>query len=156
MSSFRNPSNGGHLRVETTLERSRLMSRVRHFGTTPELAVRKALKGMGVSYGTRNKGLPGTPDLANDRDKWAIFVNGCFWHFHKRCVRGRLPKSNTRFWGSKRASNRKRDKAKEQQLKDSGYRVLIVWECESEDRELLNSKVASFFSETTGPRRVAS
>ena len=51
----------------------------------PELATRAILRSLGFYYRVRNRDLPGSPDIANRRRKWAVFVNGCFWHGHKNC-----------------------------------------------------------------------
>jgi DNA mismatch endonuclease (patch repair protein) len=91
-----------------------MMSAVRQFGTKPELAVRKMLTDMGVHRRIKNWDLPGSPDLANRSRKWAIFVNGCFWHGHKFCPKTksgkepRAPKTRSDFWAGKLLANRSR------------------------------------------------
>src|SRR2546426_9518024 len=72
--------------------------RVRH--TAPELAVRRMLHALGARFRVNPTDLPGRPDITNSRRKWCIFVHGCFWHGHT-CWRGRLPKTNVRFWRDK-------------------------------------------------------
>src|SRR5689334_3643426 len=113
------------------------MRRVKQADTAPELAVRRVLKGMGVSYRTCVRSLPGSPDVVNRRSRWAIFVHGCFWHGHSGCGLFTVPKSNRRFWVDKVAANRKRDARKNRALRALGFRVVTVWQCETRDPERL-------------------
>jgi DNA mismatch endonuclease, patch repair protein len=113
-------------------ETSARMARVRQRGTKPELLVRKMLSGLGLRYRTRNRDLPGSPDLANRRAGWAIFVHGCFWHAHRSCSKATLPKRNRAFWMSKFSDNRARDGAAVLALRASGYRAVVIWQCELE------------------------
>jgi DNA mismatch endonuclease (patch repair protein) len=122
------------------------MSRVRQHGTSLELKVRSAVKNLGLSYSTSAKGLPGSPDLFNRSDEWAIFVNGCFWHGHASCPHGRLPKTNYGFWKAKIRSNSDRDQLKKHQLENFGYRVLTIWECELKDSGMMDSILRRFFN----------
>ena len=130
--------------------RSRMMSAVRQCGTTPELAIRKMLTGMGVRYRVKNRDLPGSPDLANRNRKWAIFVNGCFWHGHKFCSKTksgrqpRVPKTKSDFWTAKLLANRSRDARKSWELRHLGFRVLIIWECEMKDLVSLSTRLEQF------------
>jgi DNA mismatch endonuclease (patch repair protein) len=106
------------------------MRAVRRAGTAPELEVRKLARAAGLSYRLNTKGLPGSPDLANQRRRWAIFVHGCFWHRHQKCGRATTPKSNFEFWQEKFARNIDRDARHVQSLIALNYDVLILWECE--------------------------
>ena len=117
------------------------MARVRHGGTTPELAVCQLLKLFRISFKTSGKGLPGTPDILNMDEKWAIFVHGCFWHRHRGCLRTTTPKKNRAFWLKKFQQNRARDKRKVAELRRLGYRVAIVWECELDEPGRVARKV---------------
>ena len=74
--------------------------------------------------------LPGSPDFANKSRRWAIFVNGCYWHHHTACGKATVPKSNAAFWIDKFRANRARDARAIRKLRRAGYRVVIVWECE--------------------------
>jgi DNA mismatch endonuclease (patch repair protein) len=74
--------------------------------------------------------LPGSPDFANKSKKWAIFVNGCFWHHHTNCKRATIPKANRDFWHAKFVMNRQRDAAKIRALRLQGFKVVLFWECE--------------------------
>lgn len=109
--------------------RSALMKRVRRSNTKPEVTLRKELHRLGFRYVIGDKRLPGTPDLVFPKYKTAVFVHGCFWHGHD-CRQGRAPSSNVEYWAPKIAANRSRDARKVQALRDLGWRVFTVWECE--------------------------
>jgi DNA mismatch endonuclease, patch repair protein len=113
--------------------RRALMQRVRQRRTKAEDLVAAALRDLGRHYRRNVRHLPGSPDFANQRRGWAIFVNGCFWHHHKGCPRGTIPTRNRAFWLEKFAANRKRDAAKIRLLRRAGLRVVVVWECEALD-----------------------
>ena len=113
----------------TPERRSALMKRVKRSDTKPELTLRKALHQMGFRYVIGDKRLPGTPDLSFPKLKAAVFVHGCFWHGH-HCRQGRAPSSNESYWLPKIEANRARDTRKEQGVRDLGWRVFTVWECE--------------------------
>jgi DNA mismatch endonuclease, patch repair protein len=99
---------------------------------------------MGLRYRLNVKSLPGSPDLANKTKRWAIFVNGCFWHGHKNCRLASTPKRNQGFWLSKFADNRARDARKIKELRKLGFRAAIVWQCEAADREALARRLQSW------------
>lgn len=105
------------------------MQRVRRRDTMPERKLRRWLWQRGHRFVTHSSKLPGSPDLSNTKRKWAIFVNGCFWHGHEGCRKSRPPKRNEAFWIEKIAANVARDARKEQALRDLGYEVYVVWEC---------------------------
>ena len=114
-------------------KRSWNMSRIGSKNTKPELAVRKMLHNSGIRYRLHAKDLPGKPDLSNKSKKFAIFVNGCFWHQHKGCKRANIPKSNTDYWIPKLEKNVNRFKDNLNKLKNMGYKTAVIWECEVKD-----------------------
>lgn len=109
--------------------RSRIMASVRQRGTTAELAVRKLLHSGGFRFRLHRASLPGTPDLVLPKYRVAIFVHGCFWHYHQKCRYARLPASNQKFWEEKLKANVARDASQRATLIEDGWRVLVVWEC---------------------------
>jgi len=129
------------------------MRRIRQQGTDAELVVRRLCRELGAHYRTQNRDLPGSPDLANRRRAWAIFVNGCFWHGHRHCRRlGRrvshIPKTNARFWARKQADNRRRDAEKIRQLRGMGFRVRVIWECELTRLDVVRERIRGLVAHT--------
>jgi len=117
--------------------RSDLMRRVRQHGTKAEDEVAATLRKLHVRFRRNVKSLPGSPDFANQRRQWIVFVHGCFWHRHRRCVRTTTPTRNQRFWLDKFEANEKRDRRQARLLRAMGFRVLTIWECETEDQARL-------------------
>jgi DNA mismatch endonuclease (patch repair protein) len=111
-------------------ERSERMSRIRGKDTQPELVLRKALHRLGFRYRLHGAGLPGKPDIVLPRHKAVVFAHGCFWHLHSGCSIATTPKSNTPFWLEKFGKNVSRDARVALQLKELGWRVFVVRECE--------------------------
>lgn len=109
---------------------SKRLGRVRQAGTRPELDVRALARTLGLRYRVRNRDLPGSPDLANRKYRWAILVHGCFWHAHDHCNKATLPKRNREFWIGKLSANKKRDSKALSALRRRGFKTLVIWECE--------------------------
>lgn len=116
--------------IKTKESRSYNMSRIAGKDTKPEELVRKYLFSKGFRYRKNVRKLPGTPDLVLPKYRTVIFVNGCFWHGHEGCKYFVWPQNNAEFWRQKIETNISRDQRKEAQLRDMGWNVLIVWECE--------------------------
>ena len=116
--------------VHSSEIRSFNMSRIRGANTKPEEKVRKYLFSRGFRYKKNDKKLPGKPDIVLPKYRSVIFVNGCFWHMHKGCKYFVWPKSNADFWREKILSNVERDQRQQMALRDLGWNVIIVWECE--------------------------
>lgn len=125
--------------------RSYNMSRIKGKNTKPEEIVRKYLFSKGFRYRKNDKRLPGTPDIVLPKYKTAIFVNGCFWHGHKKCRYFVIPKTNTDFWLNKINTNIERDKRKQEALKELGWNVIVVWECElkKQSRDITLNSIAN-------------
>lgn len=104
------------------------MRAIRGKDTEPELIVRRILHRSGFRYRLQAKRLPGKPDLAIKKYKLAIFVQGCFWHWHG-CEFFRVPKTRTDWWTEKLSRNRERDQRDLAALLAQGWRVLWIWEC---------------------------
>lgn len=109
--------------------RSRVMARIRGKDTGLELAVRSFLHAKGVRYRLNRRDRPGCPDISNRSRRFAIFVNGCFWHSHLGCRYAVRPKSRTAFWDDKLRRTVIRDQKAVSALTDKGYRVATVWGC---------------------------
>ncbi len=119
----------------TPAKRSWNMSRIGSKNTKPELIVRKVLHNSGIRYRLHAKDLPGKPDLSNKRKKFAIFVNGCFWHQHESCKRAKIPKSNISYWIPKLEKNVNRFRENLDNLDTMGFSTAVIWECEVNDLE---------------------
>ena len=128
----------------TPSERSERMALIRSRDTKPELAVRSLVHGMGYRYRLHSKDLPGHPDLILKSRLKVIFVHGCFWHLHRNCPKCRLPKSNRDYWKPKLERNTARDKRVSRQLRNRGWRSLVVWECELSDTARLARRLCDF------------
>jgi DNA mismatch endonuclease (patch repair protein) len=112
-------------------ERSQRMSLVRSKDTKPEKRVRHLVYALGYRYRLHYKHLPGCPDLVFPSRRAAIFVHGCFWHQHWCDMGNRMPKSRLSFWRPKLEGNKKRDANFCRQLRRVGWRVLVIWECQT-------------------------
>ena len=122
--------------------RSWNMSRIKNKNTSPELRVRKTLYSMGYRFRLHAKDLPGKPDIIMRKYKTAIFVHGCFWHRHKNCKDCTTPTGNRNFWLEKFEGNVKRDRKNQKLLRNAGWKVFVVWQCETEKPEKLNGKLS--------------
>ena len=109
--------------------RSKNMSHIRSTNSKPEEIVRKYLFSKGFRYRKNVRTLPGCPDIVLPKYKTVIFVNGCFWHKHD-CPRFVWPSSNEEYWRPKILKNVERDQANSSLLRDTGWNVVVVWECE--------------------------
>jgi len=130
----------------TPEQRHRCMSHIKGKATKPELAVRRWLWGHGYRYRLNVKSVPGKPDIVLRPYRTAIFVNGCFWHGHgvrletvqiessklkienSDCCK--IPQSNREFWISKIRRNQERDERNYRTLRENGWQVIVVWECQ--------------------------
>lgn len=110
--------------------RSYNMSQIKGKNTKPEIMVRKYLHAKGFRYGLHNKKLPGKPDLVLRRYKTVIFVHGCFWHGHEGCRYFVIPKTRTEWWTDKINRNKDNDLKHITNLKQAGWRIITIWECE--------------------------
>ncbi|WP_304169479.1 very short patch repair endonuclease [Phenylobacterium aquaticum] len=127
--------------VYPSAKRSAVMARVKGKNTSPELAVRKLLTGLGARYRLHRKDLPGKPDIVLPGRRLVIFVHGCFWHGHD-CARGaRVPQANRDYWVAKVARNRARDIRNRDDLGVRGWRVESVWECDLKDPAALKARL---------------
>ncbi|MEO0509076.1 MAG: very short patch repair endonuclease [Verrucomicrobiota bacterium] len=132
-------------------QRSYNMSRIRSKNTKPELVVRSMLHRLGYRFtvnGPKNKKLPGKPDIVLPKYKTVIFVHGCFWHMCPGCKYATIPKTRMEWWKAKLEGNAKRDARKQKELRQLGWRVVVVWQCE------LRSPVALSLLETDLVHRI--
>lgn len=126
--------------------RSWNMSQIKGRNTKPELLVRKTLHQMGYRFRLHRIDMPGSPDIVLPKYKTVIFVHGCYWHRHPGCKYTYTPKTRVDFWTGKFVENIRRDQRNQTELRESGWRVGIVWECETSDRKLLISRIKEIMS----------
>ena len=126
--------------------RSGNMRNIRAKDTSPELIVRRLVHAMGYRYRLHVPQLPGKPDLVFSRLKKIIEVRGCFWHQHKGCIDSHIPKSRPHYWVPKLRKNTQRDRKNSRTLRARGWDVLVLWECELNDREKLRQRVRAFLA----------
>lgn len=104
-------------------KRSKIMSKIRSDNTKPELSLKKSLKGF--AYQPK---IFGRPDFINYQNKIVIFVDGCFWH---QCsIHSKIPTQNSDYWVPKLKRNTVRAKEVDIAYKNSGWRVIRIWEHE--------------------------
>ena len=127
-------------------ERAKLMARVKGKDTNPERMVRSLIHRMGYRFRLHRKDLPGRPDIVLPRHKKIIFVHGCFWHQHSGCARSKRPASRPEFWNAKLDRNVERDKEVQTALRQRGWDILIIWECDLKIRENLIKMLRKFMA----------
>lgn len=130
----------------TPAERSERMSRIRNADTKPEMIVRRLVHGMGYRYRLHARDLPGHPDLVFRPRKKIIFVHGCFWHQHG-CRQYRQPRTKHSFWEPKLAQNKVRDAKVQCELRQLGWRVMVIWECQVKKETGLHNRIRTFLDE---------
>ncbi|MBI2240939.1 MAG: DNA mismatch endonuclease Vsr [Magnetospirillum gryphiswaldense] len=127
------------------------MSAVRGKNTEPEMRVRRLLHAKGYRFRLHRSDLPGTPDIVLPRHRTVIFVHGCFWHRHTGCKRATTPKTRVAFWTEKFERNVARDRLKETALREMGWQVIVVWECETKATEILAAKLVAALTNSSYP-----
>lgn len=130
----------------TPKQRSEVMSRVKGINTAPELAVRRALHSMGYRFRLHRKDLPGKPDIVLPKYHLCLFVHGCFWHQHKGCARATVPQTNWEFWAQKFEKNCRRDESIASALLQAGWRVCVIWECQTKNEKTLLAAITHCFA----------
>jgi len=130
--------------VLTPQQRSFNMSQIRSRNTKPEKVVRSIVHALGYRYRLHKPDLYGKPDIVLVRHRKIIDVHGCFFHMHN-CKYGTVtPATNASFWRTKRLSNVERDRRNMHALKREGWKILIVWECETKRHSTLVKKIEKF------------
>lgn len=125
-------------------QRSAVMARIRGTSTKPELAVRHLCHALGYRFRIHRRDLPGTPDIVFPARRKVILVHGCWWHRH-RCRPGRrTPKSRPEYWLPKFARNVARDKENRRALRQLGWSVLVIWECQVRKEQRLAARIRGF------------
>ncbi|MDQ3812453.1 MAG: very short patch repair endonuclease [Armatimonadota bacterium] len=124
------------------------MRRIHSTGTKPEMLVRKLIHSLGYRYRLHSKQLPGKPDLVFSKRRKAIFVHGCFWHQHPGCKTCHIPKSRQEYWAPKLSRNVNRDRENQRKLREMGWNILVIWECQLKNRQNLIGQIKAFLEDT--------
>lgn len=127
-------------------KRSEIMSHISGKETKPEILVRFFLFSKGFRFRKNVKELPGKPDIVLPKYKTIIFIHGCFWHGHS-CKRGTLPETNHEFWQEKINKNIERDSRNTLLLKEKGWNVIIVWQCEIKNKTNMDIRLNKLIEE---------
>ncbi|ACL58821.1 very short patch repair endonuclease [Methylobacterium nodulans] len=135
--------------------RSRLMAAVKGKNTTPELKVRKLAHSLGFRFRLHRRDLPGMPDLVFPTRRKVVFVHGCFWHRHPGCRKASTPGTHSDFWEAKFSRNVERDARNERLLRDAGWDVLVIWECETRDGAAVAERLTAFLGPPGGAKPAA-
>jgi DNA mismatch endonuclease (patch repair protein) len=125
----------------TPERRSWNMSRIRGKNSRPEILVRSLLHRLGYRFRLNRKDIPGKPDIVLPKYRTAVYVHGCYWHRHPGCHLAYTPKSNLNFWTRKFSRNIERDAEVRIALHGTGWKQLVVWECETRDQAALASRL---------------
>ena len=138
----------------TPSKRSWNMGRIGSKNTKPEKTVRSLLHKLGYRFRLYRKDLPGKPDIILPKYSSIVMVHGCFWHRHKNCKYSYEPKSKVKYWKNKFIANTIRDKKVIEELKSLGWRVLVIWECETKNIKSLTNIISKSLpkSHKTFPR----
>ncbi|MBN2133756.1 MAG: DNA mismatch endonuclease Vsr [Sedimentisphaerales bacterium] len=134
--------------VLTPKQRSYCMSRIRKYDTAPEIAVRRLVHSLGYRFRLYRADLPGCPDIVLPRHRKVIFVHGCWWHRHNCRLGRRIPKSRQEYWLPKLKRNKDRHRKDVRSLKEKGWRVLTVWECQIKDLQELRRRLLTFLADS--------
>lgn len=130
--------------------RSWNMSRIRSKDTSPEMRVRSCLHKAGFRFRLHVAKFPGSPDILLPKHRTAIFVHGCYWHRHKGCKQGAYfpkdPRQGVEFWREKFEKNVQRDLKNRTLLERLGWKVAVIWECQTKNDELLREQVYNIFN----------
>jgi DNA mismatch endonuclease, patch repair protein len=106
--------------------------------------VRRPLHRLGYCYALHRRNLLGVPDLVFHSIRKIVFVQGCFWHQHKGCPDGRIPKSRVSYWEPKLQRNIERDRRNVSKLRRDGWGVMLIWECDIANADSLLKRLVRF------------
>jgi len=121
-----------------------MMAGIQGRDTVPEMVVRRTAHRLGFRFRLYRKDLPGRPDLVFPRYRVVVLVHGCFWHRHEGCRYAYTPRSRVEFWTEKFRQNVARDRRTDDALRSLGWRVLVIWECETRDDAVVADRLKRF------------
>ncbi|MCA2002953.1 MAG: very short patch repair endonuclease [Chloroflexi bacterium] len=125
-------------------QRSEIMKAVKSKGNkSTEIKLMELFKLRRITGWRRNYKLLGRPDFVFPKQRVALFADGCFWHGHH--CRNVHPSDNAEYWRSKINRNKARDKAISKELREKGWKVVRIWECEIKKGEMRKLMAAGLF-----------
>ena len=97
--------------------------------TKPEVETRRLLHRQGLrfrkSYTVKLEKRRTRIDIAFQRLRLAVLIDGCFWH---GCPEhGHIPKTNRAYWEPKLMGNLERDREVDRLLSEAGWEVMHFW-----------------------------
>src|SRR5205823_8387428 len=101
---------------------------------------------------TRNRTLPGRPDIVLPKYNSVIFVHGCFWHQHPNCIDCSNPRTRRDYWIPKLQANVRRDKINQRRLRRMGWKVLVLWDCTTVYETETVARLAKFLRDAKSRR----
>jgi DNA mismatch endonuclease (patch repair protein) len=107
------------------------MRRVRSTDTVPEKRIRSLLHKLGLRFRLHRPDLAGKPDIVLPKHRTVVFVHGCFWHRHQGCSHATIPVNRQEYWLPKFRRTIERDRINQECLRQQGWNVVVVWECET-------------------------
>jgi DNA mismatch endonuclease (patch repair protein) len=133
--------------VFTQEQRSKVMAKIKGKNTKPEITVRSVCHALGLRFRLHRKDLPGRPDLVFPKRRLCLFVHGCFWHQHPGCKYAYQPKTRPEFWLPKLQKNVVRDHNAKAELEALGWKVAIIWECQTKKKDLLEADIRALLED---------
>lgn len=118
-----------------------MMSGIRSFNTKPEILIRKALHRLGYRFRLNSKVGKIKPDVVLRSHKVAVFTHGCYWHQHEGCRLAYSDREYSDKWQKKFDDNQKRDQRVLEQLLAQGWRVAVIWECVTRNKEEFRKEI---------------
>jgi DNA mismatch endonuclease (patch repair protein) len=143
-------------KLEVPPQVSSRMRAIKKIDTKPELMVRRMAHALGFRFRLHRSDLPGTPDLTFAQRRKVIFVHGCFWHQHDCRLGNKRPRVRHDYWHPKLRRNVERDGEAQQALRQMGWEILVIWECETGDEAKLAKLLVGFLGGASPARRSAS
>lgn len=61
-----------------------------------------------------------------------------------------MPKTNRRYWQDKLSYNVERDKRNRRRLQERGWKVLVIWECQTRSVATIDRAIRAFLAEPGG------
>jgi DNA mismatch endonuclease (patch repair protein) len=109
---------------------SRHLSRIKSSDNRGERTLRSALWRKGFRFRKNVRDLPGKPDIVFAKQRVVVFCDGDFWHGRNwRKDKDRLSAGpNASYWLTKIQSNMNRDKRRNEELAQLGWKVVRVWD----------------------------